>query len=102
MHYSKSLRRKNRRNYRITSVLEKKVIADFFPAVGNYFLRCLVFLPFILSIITEEIPWNNAFWPTAVVGEADCGSSVSALVCHTIGPKGVTPSVTNYVRQSVI
>ena len=33
----------------------------------------------------------NAFWPTAVVGEADSVNSVSASACHIGGPKGVTP-----------
>ena len=33
----------------------------------------------------------NAFWPTAVVGEADSVNSVSASACHIGGPKGVSP-----------
>ena len=33
----------------------------------------------------------NAFWPTAVVGEADSVSSVSASACHIGGPMGVSP-----------
>ena len=33
----------------------------------------------------------NAFWPTAVVGEADSVNSVSASACHIGGPKGVRP-----------
>ena len=33
----------------------------------------------------------NAFWPTAVVGEADIVNSVSASACHIGGPKGVSP-----------
>ena len=33
----------------------------------------------------------KAFWPTAVVGEADHVNSVSASACHIGGPKGVTP-----------
>ena len=37
------------------------------------------------------LPWNNAFWPTAVVGEADNVNSVSASACHIGGPKGVSP-----------
>ena len=37
------------------------------------------------------IPWNNAFWPTAVVGEADSVNFVSASACHIGGPKGVNP-----------
>ena len=34
----------------------------------------------------------NAFWPTAVLGEADSVNSVSASACHIGGgPKGVSP-----------
>ena len=33
----------------------------------------------------------NAFWPTAVVSEADSVNSVSASACHIGGPKGVSP-----------
>ena len=33
----------------------------------------------------------NAFWPTAVVGEADSVNSVSASACHIGGPKGINP-----------
>ena len=33
----------------------------------------------------------NAFWPTAVVGEADNVNSVSASACHIGGPKEVSP-----------
>ena len=33
----------------------------------------------------------NANWPTAVVGEADSASSVSASACHMAGPIGVIP-----------
>ena len=33
----------------------------------------------------------DAFWPTAVVGEADSVNSVSASACHIGGPKGVSP-----------
>ena len=39
----------------------------------------------------KEVPSNNAFWPTAVVGEADSVNSVSASACHIGGPKGVSP-----------
>ena len=31
----------------------------------------------------------NAFWPTAVVGEADRVNSVSASACHIGGPKAL-------------
>ena len=31
------------------------------------------------------------FWPTAVAGEADSVSSVSASVCHVGGPNSVNP-----------
>ena len=33
----------------------------------------------------------NAFWPTAVIGEADSVNSVSASACHIGGPKGISP-----------
>ena len=33
----------------------------------------------------------DAFWPTAVVGEADNVNFVSASACHIGGPKGVSP-----------
>ena len=33
----------------------------------------------------------NVNWPTAVVGEADIVSSVSASACHIGGPIGVNP-----------
>ena len=33
----------------------------------------------------------NAFWPTAVVGEAESVNSVSASACQIGGPKGVSP-----------
>ena len=33
----------------------------------------------------------NAFWPTAVVSEADSVNSVSASACHIGAPKGVSP-----------
>ena len=33
----------------------------------------------------------NAFWPTAVVGEADSVNSVSASACHIGGQKGFNP-----------
>ena len=33
----------------------------------------------------------NFNWPTAVVGEADIVSSVSASTCHIGGPNGVKP-----------
>ena len=33
----------------------------------------------------------NAFWPTAVVGEADSVNSVLASACYIGGPKGVSP-----------
>ena len=33
----------------------------------------------------------NRLWPTAVAGEADNASSVSALACHTGGPNSVNP-----------
>ena len=35
-----------------------------------------------LGGIRITLPWNNAFWPTAVVGEADSVNSVSASACH--------------------
>ena len=44
-----------------------------------------------LKFINSRVPWNNAFWPTAVVGEADSVNSVSASACHIGGPKGVSP-----------
>ena len=34
----------------------------------------------------------NVNWPTAVTGEADIVSSVSASTCHIGGPNGVNPS----------
>ena len=34
----------------------------------------------------------NRIWPTAVAGEADSVSSVSALACHIGGPNSVNPS----------
>jgi len=34
-----------------------------------------------------NVPWNNALWPTAVVGEADSVNFVSASACHVGGPK---------------
>ena len=33
----------------------------------------------------------NRIWPTAVVGEADIVSSVSASACHIGGPNSVNP-----------
>ena len=33
----------------------------------------------------------NRIWPSAVTGGADSVSSVSASVCHSSGPKGVSP-----------
>ena len=33
----------------------------------------------------------NRIWPTAVVGEADSVSSVSASACHIGGPNSVNP-----------
>ena len=39
----------------------------------------------------KDVPWNNAFWPTAVVGEADSVNSVSASACHIGGPNSVNP-----------
>ena len=33
----------------------------------------------------------NAFWPIAVMGEADSVNSVSASACHICGPIGVSP-----------
>ena len=33
----------------------------------------------------------NVNWPTAVAGEADIVSSVSASACHLGGPIGVNP-----------
>ena len=39
----------------------------------------------------ENVPYTNRIWPTAVAGEADSVSSVSASACHICGPKGVTP-----------
>ena len=45
----------------------------------------------ITTIRKLEVPWNNAFWPTAVVGEADSVNSVSASACHIGGLKGVSP-----------
>ena len=44
-----------------------------------------------LIIIFCTVAWNNAFWLTAVVGEADSVNSVSASACHIGGPKGVIP-----------
>ena len=41
--------------------------------------------------MTNMLPWNNAYWPTAVVGEADSVNSVSASACHIGEPKGVSP-----------
>ena len=38
-----------------------------------------------------NVSWNNAFWPTAAVDEADSVNSVSASACHIGGPKGVGP-----------
>ena len=33
----------------------------------------------------------NRIWPTAVTGEADSVSSVTASACHIGGPNSVTP-----------
>ena len=41
--------------------------------------------------LKKSLSCNNAFWPTAVAGEADSVSSVSASACHSSGPKGVSP-----------
>ena len=41
----------------------------------------------------------NAFWPTAVVGEADSVNSVSASACHIGGPKGVSPGKNAWYLQ---
>ena len=43
------------------------------------------------EIFVKYLPWNNAFWPTTEVGEADSVSSVAASACHSSRPKDVTP-----------
>ena len=43
------------------------------------------------KILLKTVPWNSAFWPTAVVDEADGVNSVSASACHIGGPKDVSP-----------
>ena len=37
------------------------------------------------------MPWNNAFWSTIAIGEADSVSFVPASACDSSGPKGVSP-----------
>ena len=37
------------------------------------------------------IPYSNRIWPTAVAGEADSVSSLSASVCHIGGTNSVNP-----------
>ena len=44
----------------------------------------------------------NAFWPTAVVGEADSVNSVSASACHIGGPKGVSPGQKALLHGTVL
>ena len=43
----------------------------------------------LFSKLTKYLPRHNAFWPTAVVGEAGSVIYASASACHSIGPKGV-------------
>ena len=47
----------------------------------------------VLNLLCQrfDLPWSNAFWPAAVVGEADRVISVSASACHIGGAKGVSP-----------
>ena len=45
----------------------------------------------LFSKLTKYLPRHNAFWPTAVVGEAGSFISVSASACHIGGPNGVSP-----------
>ena len=37
-------------------------------------------------IIFCTVAWNNDFWPTAVVGEADSVNSLSLSACHIGAP----------------
>ena len=46
-------------------------------------------------------PWNNAFWPTVVVGEADSVNPVSHRWAkrRQPWPKGVTPRYVNPIEE---
>ena len=39
--------------------------------------------------LTKTIPYDNAFWPTAMAGEADMHLTLSTSACRVGGPKGV-------------
>ena len=41
----------------------------------------------------RKIPWNNSFWPTVVVGEADSVNSVSASYTGYTGRNSVRGSL---------
>ena len=47
-------------------------------------------LPFD-TVLLRQFARVNVNWPTAVAGEADNASSVSALACHIGGPIDVNP-----------
>ena len=43
------------------------------------------------TVFLQNFAMVKRIWPTAVAGEADSVSSVSASACHSSGPKGVSP-----------
>ena len=46
---------------------------------------------YLFSKLTKFLPRHNAFWPTAVVGEAGSVIYASASAYYSSGPKGVGP-----------
>ena len=62
--------------------------SDFVSFFKIYFRGIDLFLVYLhFKNHYRGIPWNNAFWPTAVAVEADCVNLVSTSACHIGGPK---------------